>query len=513
MIDSKTKYSREYIRNYIVQGASLALRFLSLLIVVPALSKNPEVYGIYALCVSVTVFISYVDLGFLASSTKYATESYSQGNRIREMNFIGFGGFVTLLMSLFLTLTFTYLSFNPAKLITNLEGKDSISIASNLLLTLALSSPFIVLQRVFSIIFEIRLKGYLSKLVSIITNSIVIISTFYFFRFDNYLIVEYYIFLNFSTVFGTIILSLILKYRFNYDIIKLFSCFKFTNKIFKITKKLAYPSFLNMLSWIAFYELDQIVVGRFIGAKEVAFFAIGLTFAALFRSIFGIIFGPFLVRANYFVGNNDNNGLRQFLMKIMIISAPFTMLPTIAFSLISEPLILSWVGTTYEESILMAKLFSLLFTFSFISYLAGIYLTSKEKIKELYIISIFMPFIYWLGILLTYSNYGILTFPIFKLLTILISIIYYIIILHKYDIISVKFLFNKIFTNLTIPIIVLFILVKYSIGFFPQEKSALNFMIILLITGFYIAVCIAISYFLSKDANKIIKESIKNIIK
>jgi O-antigen/teichoic acid export membrane protein len=513
MIDSKKKYSREYIRNYIVQGASLALRFLSLLIVVPALSKNPEVYGIYALCVSVTVFMSYVDLGFLASATKYATESYSQGNRVQEMNFIGFGGFVTLIMALFLTLTFTYLSFNPTKLIINLEGKESISIASNLLLTLALSSPFIVLQRVLSIIFEIRLKGYLSKFVLIITNSIVIISTFYFFRSDNYLIVEYYIFLNSSTVVGTIILLLILKYRFNYDIIKLFKSFKFTNKFFKITKRLAYPSFLNMLSWVAFYELDQIVVGRFIGAKEVAFFAIGLTFAALFRSIFGIIFGPFLVRANYFVGNNDNNGLRQFLIKIVIISSPFTVLPTIAFSLISEPLILSWVGSIYEESILMAKLFSLLFTFSFISYIAGIYLTAKERIKELYIISIFMPFIYWLGILLTYSNYGILAFPIFKLLTILISIIYYIIILHKYGVISVKFLFYKIFGNLILPTAILIFLIKYSIVFFPQEKSILNFLIISSITGFYIVICIALSYFLSKDAKKIIKELLMNFIK
>lgn len=506
MIDSKKKYSKEYIRNYIVQGVSLALRFLSLLIVVPALSKNPEIYGIYALCISVTVFLSYVDLGFLASATKYATESYSQGNRDQEMRFIGFGGFVTLIMTLFLTLIFTYLSFYPTKLIVNLEGKDSISIASNLLLILALSSPFIVLNRILSIVFEIRLKGYLSKLVSIITNSIVLLSTFYFFRSDNYLIVEYYIFLNTNILAGTLILITILKYRFNYDITRLFGSFKFTKKFYRITKKLAYPSLLNMLSWVAFYELDQIVVGKFIGAKEVAFFAIGLTFAALFRSIFGIIFGPFLVRANYYVGTNDIYGLRQFLIKIMIISSPITVLPTITFSMISKPLILSWVGSTYEESILIAKLFSLLFTFSFISYIAGIYLTAKEKIKELYIISIFMPFIYWLCVLLTYSNLGILTLPLFKLLTILLSIIYYIKILHDYDIISLRFLFTKVFGNLVIPVATLFILINFSIEAFPQEKSVFNFLIILLIAGFYIATCIGLSYFLSKDSKKIVKE-------
>ena len=124
-----------------------------------------------------------------------------------------------------------------------------------------------------------------------------------------------------------------------------------------------------------------------------------------------------------------------------------------------------------------------------------------------------MPFIYWLGILLTYSNYGILAFPIFKLLTILISIIYYIIILHKYGVISVKFLFYKIFGNLILPTAILFFLIKYSIVFFPQEKSVLNFLIISSITGFYIVICIALSYFLSKDAKKIIKELLMNFIK
>lgn len=106
MLISKKTFSKDYLKNYIVQGVSLILRFLSLLIVVPALSENPELYGVYAVCISVVVFLSYVDLGFLTSSIKYASESYSQGNRDEEMNFIGFGGMVTLLVTMLLSIVF-----------------------------------------------------------------------------------------------------------------------------------------------------------------------------------------------------------------------------------------------------------------------------------------------------------------------------------------------------------------------------------------------------------------------
>ena len=511
MINSKN-YSKEYIKNYIIQALSFGLKFVSLLIVVPVLSENPDIYGVYALCISVNIFFNYVDLGFLASSKKYAIESYSQSNRKSEIHFIGFGGFVTIVMAVLLSIVFFYLSLNPTKLISNLESQESVSIASNLLLTLALSSPFIALERILSIIFEIRLKEYVSKFIAIISNVIVITSTFYFFRADNYLIVEYFIFLNSTVLFVIIIQLLILKYKFNYEVVQLLKSFKFNNEVYKITKKLAYPSFLNMLSWFAFYEIDQIVVAKFIGAKEVAFFAIGLTFAALFRSIFGIVFGPFLVRANYYVGDNDDNGLKHFLIKILKITAPLTIIPTITFSLISEPLILSWVGSSYVESILMAKFFSLIFTFSFISYVAGIYLTSKEKIKELYVISIFMPFIYWFGVLLTYSNYGILVFPVFKLLTIIVSIFYYTYILSKYDIVSFNF-FYKIFIKLIIPTIILFVLIRIGTELFPKGKSIINFLIIIFTASVFIATCITLYYVLFKDARNFLKGLLVDITK
>jgi O-antigen/teichoic acid export membrane protein len=509
----KKNFSKAYLKNYIAQALSFVLRFISLLIVVPYLSKDPNIYGIYALCVSVVVFLSYADLGFLASSTKYATESFSQSNRREEMSFIGFGGFLTLIISLLASVIFIYLSFNPEKLISNLESKESIFISSRLLITLAFTTPFIVLQRILSIIFEIRLKGYISKLITAGTNTIVIISTVFFFRDGNYLIVEYYYFQNLMIVVSVVFLLIALKYRLNYNLLGFFKSFRFSFKFFNLTKGLAFPSLLGTLSWVVFYELDQIVVGKLEGSKAIAFFALGLTFASLFRTIYGIIFEPFLVRANYLVGNNDYIGLNEFLKNILILAAPITVLPTIAFSLNSDYLIFAWVGRNYQDSIIFVKLFSLLFTFSFISYVLGIFLTSTARVKEMNIISFSMPFIYWTGVYSIYSVYGLVVFPIFKLVTIFFAVIYNVYLLIKYNIVSIKYLLNHIFFNLLISIFFLYTTIRLTMIFIPKVQSLKNFSLVLLITIFLAFCSVVLCYLITKKSRTLFLMAISSLKK
>jgi O-antigen/teichoic acid export membrane protein len=511
MSDSKI-YSKEYFKIYFTQFISFGLKFGSLLIVIPALSLKPEIYGIYALCISMNIFLNYADLGFLTSSKKYAIESYSKEDTENEYNFIGFGGFVSILITLLLSIVFFYLSYKPDILISNLETDESILISSRLFFIQALSSPIIVFHRIISIIFDIRLKDYISKLIVIISSTITIASTFYFFRGEQYLIVEYFAFMNLMLLLTVLTQLLILKYKFNYEVFQLFKHLKFNKKIYSKTKKLAYPSLLNMLSWIIFFELDQIVVAKFIGTKEVAFFAIALSFSSLLRTVFGIIFSPFIVRANYYVGLEDNNGLNQFLMNLICFTAPFTILSSVTISFISEPLIISWVGSPYIESILMAKIFSLMFSFSFISYVAGIYLSSKEKIKELYTISIIMPFVYWFGVILTYSNYGIIVFPFFKLFTVVTSIFYYVYILNKYKIFSFNQFYNLLKKQI-FPLLSLFVLISIGLELFPTDKGIINFLIVSLTSSSFIAIALIIHYLINEDDRIFLKKKLIEIIK
>ena len=57
-------HNKKSFKIYIWKGASLVLRFLTLFSVTPFLAREPEIYGIYAVCTSITLFLNYADFGF-----------------------------------------------------------------------------------------------------------------------------------------------------------------------------------------------------------------------------------------------------------------------------------------------------------------------------------------------------------------------------------------------------------------------------------------------------------------
>ena len=62
--------NKNYFKIYIWRSLSIISGFLSLLIVVPKLSSNPELYGIYSVCISFALYLTYADIGFLSVGQK-----------------------------------------------------------------------------------------------------------------------------------------------------------------------------------------------------------------------------------------------------------------------------------------------------------------------------------------------------------------------------------------------------------------------------------------------------------
>lgn len=90
----KDTYWKNYIKIYVSQTISIILGFVSLFIVVPYLSSNTEIYGIYSICISITVFFSYADLGFLSAGNKYASEFYIRNEKKEEIAYIASSHFI-----------------------------------------------------------------------------------------------------------------------------------------------------------------------------------------------------------------------------------------------------------------------------------------------------------------------------------------------------------------------------------------------------------------------------------
>ena len=97
--------ANNYLKIYLWRVLSVVSGFLSLVIVTPHLSTQQELFGIYAFCITFSLYLSYADIGFLSSGQKFAGEEYAKGNQVEEVGIAGFSLFLLLLLFLPFSMT------------------------------------------------------------------------------------------------------------------------------------------------------------------------------------------------------------------------------------------------------------------------------------------------------------------------------------------------------------------------------------------------------------------------
>jgi len=213
--------SKNYLKIYFWRSISIISGFLSLLIVVPHLSNNKELYGIYIFCISFTLYLTYADIGFLGAGQKYAAESFARGNRVEEIKILGFTGAILLFMIIPFSMAMIYFSFNPDLLINGLSHQGQ-KTAGDIFLIIGLLSPLqVIIQRLVQSILIIRIKDFVSLRIDIVFNLIKIASVFFFFSKGRYLVVEYFFFSTILKILSFLLVLIIIKKTENYDFIQL----------------------------------------------------------------------------------------------------------------------------------------------------------------------------------------------------------------------------------------------------------------------------------------------------
>ena len=412
-------YSRNYIKIYFWKIISIVSGFLSLLIVVPHLSNDIELFGIYSFCISFILYLTYADIGFLSAGQKYAAEAYARGNRKEEVDMLGFTAAILLLMIAPFSIGMIYFSFYPEVIVSELSNEGGI-IASNIFLILGVVLPIqIILQRLVQSILIIRIKDYISLRIDVIFNLIKIASVFFFFRVDHYLIVEYYLFISMLTIFSALLILFTIRKTEDYDFLALLKAIKLNKKQFDISKQLAYSSLFLTIGWLIYYELDIFLIGKIFGPTEVAIYAIGFTFLNFLRSLWNSVFSPFAQRFNHFVGMKKETELKKLITTIIDYSLPLCIIVTVILIVVAEPLILFWVGEKYTESIIILQVLIIGTGFGFVTNPASFYFTAKTKYAYIYAISFTLPLVFILSCLFFIPKLGILGISISKSLSML----------------------------------------------------------------------------------------------
>lgn len=505
----KQSYTKNYLKIYLWQGISLVLNFLSMFIVIPYLTSDPTTYGIYTVCISFTIFLAYADLGFMGAGQKYAAEYFARGEIKEEIKVIGFTNFILLIFLLLFSVGFFILSFQPELLVNGLTTEKQISIASSLLLTLAIFTPVTLLQRLLQMIFGIRMEDFIVQRTNIVASLLRILSVLWFFKNGKYDIVGYFLFLQIVNLLAAVCTLIIAKKRYNYNFIILFKSLRFDKAVYNKTKGLAFTSLYLTVSWILYYELDPVSIGKLLGAKQVAIYAIGLTILTFFRSILGIVFSPFNVRFNHFIGFGDEEGLKKFVIQVVSILAPIVVFPIVTIAILANPIVLSWVGINYLDSVEIIQFLVFCNLFAFISYPIATLLMAKERQKEMYFVGTLLPFVFWVGILVSFQFWGLKSFAIFKLIAFVLSAIVYYGIMLKYLGINFFESVHKIFKPMFFSILFLIVSTFIIRDYLPVEKAKINFLIVALITGILILISFVIQYFSSENWRIQINKTLK----
>lgn len=419
-------YRKNYINIYIWQTISVLLGFAALFIVIPYISSNKIIYGVYSVCTSLTIFFSYADLGFLSSGVKYAAEYYVKGEHKEEIKIIGFTSFIMVSVFAILALGIFILGLFPKILIPELiDGSEQMHVARWLLFTLAISCPIIIGQRLMGLVYTIRVEDYKFQRINIAGNLIRILSVFFFFGGGRYMIVEYYIFYQFINLMVVIVALFYARRKYSYGFRDLIKAFHFDKQVFDKVKGLTGASLIIMLTSAVYYELDQVVISNIIGLEAVAIYAAALSVLQLVRTFCGIVYAPFISRYNHFVGLQDYSGLTHFVKKMIILFAPILIVPILTLSLNATPFVISWVGEQYRESSILVSFLVLCFIFNFIKEPINQFLIATERNRVLIRYSILTPVIYWIGIALLVSSLSTKAFAIMKFAAPLAALIAY----------------------------------------------------------------------------------------
>ena len=496
-----------FIKIYFWQFLSLISGFATMFIVTPFISSNQNLFGIYSFVISLNLFLSYSDFGFISAGIKFASEAVIQKNIKEEQKILGFLLFIMSIVFLGFLIVVLFFYYNPAIILKGIKSDTEIEVAKNLFLIFILSSPITLFHRILQLVFNIRLEDYKYQRVYSAFNIIKIGVAVLLFSKYEYPIVGYYIFFNILNLIALVIGVYLSIKNYNYNYWNFIKYFRFSRDVFKKTKSLAFGSLIVTISWIIYYELDNIVIGRLVGIQEVALFSVCLSLMTFSRSLFGIIYNPFSVKFNYYLGEGKINELNGVFRKIVLLGLPVSVFSTLIVVLTMGSLISLWVGVNYLPAEPIAILMYSSYFFSFLSYPAGIAMIARQKLKDMYLVSFLLPVIYWLGIFFSFDLLGLTAFGLFKFCAFFTSAIVYFIFSKR----VMQLNWKELFRNNILAFLVVFMLIYFacnaSTSYFVGSKN----ISLLVQYLFFVLILFSFSCFLffliSSDCRRVIQDA------
>ena len=507
----QASYKKNYIQTYIWKALSFILSFISLFIVVPFLSSNKELYGLYTFCASFQLYLTYADIGFLSAGQKYAAECFAKNDRHGETKIFGFVGFILLCLIIPFSILLCIAAVNPS-IVINEISPENITVARYLFLTIAIVSPIqVLLLRVSQSVLTIRVKDYISSRVDLVGSLVKMGSVLFFFTGGRYMICEYFLFINAVTIICCLITISIIRRTENYRFRDVIKAIRWSKPVFDQTKYLAFSSLGSTVAWLLYYELDLIYIGKLFTITDVAYYSICFTLLNFIRNISNILYGPYSQRFNHFVPLNDEHSIKHLLHTLVKNTYPLYVFGCCLLSSISFYFVMLWVGKDYMPSVPILSVLAFFFIFQYISQPAGYLAIAKEKYTIINVQSIGMSILFIaLIFLLRATGMGLMSFVIAKVSVAILQGIYLLLFLRKW--ISVWDAIKNYLPQVIILTTVFCVSLYYLLGIMipNPDKSSSGLLSLIMICFVVFALYVLMVYGSNKNMRQLVFERIRS---
>lgn len=451
-------FNKNLLLIYTTKFLGILTGFLSVLLVVPKLTSNPTIYGVYTICTSLGLFFSYADLGFLAACQKYAAEHYVKNELKQEMKIIAFALFILAIFVGLILFILAFVAINPSLIIKTSNLYD-LKIASQLIFILIAFAPVIIIQKLNMLVFSIRIEDYIYQAIDVVFNIIKIGIIGFFVTSSNYDIVGYYISIQLLTLLSSLTAVTIIKKRYQYQLRYVVKHFRFSKEVYTKTKELAFSSLLLTIAWILYFEMDTLILSKFYGVQTVAIYAVAVVFLNFLRTLYNTLYGPYNAYFYRFTAVNDIEGLNNAFSSLIKWSFPLIVLPSLALILNMKTIIHLWVGPLYDKSILISQMFVFTIAITVICNPISYYFIANSLNKSLRFLALLLPLVFYSSLVL-FDFFGLKenSLALATLTTMLINAFFNIVIMSNKTTLKIVPLLFSAFLKCSVPVAITVVL-------------------------------------------------------
>jgi O-antigen/teichoic acid export membrane protein len=491
---------KNYLLTYFWSILEYLTYFLSMFLVTPKITGtlSKEVYGAYMTVVGYTVFLNYMDFGFLGAANKYGCDEYIRGNKEKEIEILAGVSFIQILTFSVFSAAMIFFSQYPDMIIKGLN-EDSRQVSQYLFALLAIFVFGSIPRRIITIIAQFRIQMYQVTSWLIIGNLMNIGLIYIILRNNNGInIVYYYFFSNLIILVIVLFLGIRLFRKWKYPIRLFLKNLKIKKDILKYLWPFAKASLFSSVMYMLYYEVDTVYIAKFISAEQLAIYVIGFSLMGFFRRLSSTLNGPYVPKYNEYYVKNDDIGMKNFYFSNIAVIFPFIIIPAMVSIILMPQFIIAYVGDKYYDSIFISQILIASYLYGSLTDISSYVIVSKVKINIMYISSAIVTVIFWLIIFIFIDKYGIQAVAFAKTFSLLLSSIFTIYFCNK--LLKIRFFeYAKIILLPGILSIGLAFVLSIPFQGITTFKSKIELIKIMLIMGAICLISISFYIFISKQ--------------